>query len=93
MNRTISLTARQRRVLHHLLHRNLRKCSGAALESLARLGWVTGPCAGYQLTDVGWTLAELSERHYKQDGGMEIQPEMFHLAAAESDASPYAHRL
>ena len=72
MNRMIKLTSRQRKMLHNLLHGNLRKCSSAALESSVRQGWTSGMWSGYQLTEKGRRLAELSEQGPPEDRPMEI---------------------
>jgi hypothetical protein len=58
----ITLSIRQRGLLHRLLHRDLRKCSAVALESFKRYGWTYGLGGAYQLTEKGRRLAELSEK-------------------------------
>ena len=57
---TISLL--HRKLLHRLLHRELGQCSSSALLSAQRRGWVYGLAGGYELTDRGRQVAELSER-------------------------------
>lgn len=59
--RVITLTFRQRLMLHRLLFGELRKCSTAALATLKNAGWVLGENGGYQLTAKGRAIAELSE--------------------------------
>ncbi len=58
----VTLSIRQRAILHRLLHRDLRKCSATALESFKRYGWTFGLGGAYQLTDKGRLIAELSEQ-------------------------------
>ena len=84
LNRVIRLTARQRKVLHHLLHRNLRKCSSAALDSFVRQGWTSGMAGGFQLTDAGRRLAELSEQAISE-GALEVQPQTLYEAVVEAN--------
>ena len=60
--KTITLSIRQRALLHRLLHRDLRKCSAVALESFKRYGWTSGLGGAYQLTEKGRKIAELSEQ-------------------------------
>lgn len=60
--KAISLSIRQRALLHRLLHRDLRKCSAVALESFKRYGWTSGLGGAYQLTEKGRKIAELSEQ-------------------------------
>ena len=59
MGDVLYLSARYRAVLRSLLHRDIRKCSAAALATFARCGWVYGN--EYQLTALGRKIAELSE--------------------------------
>jgi hypothetical protein len=59
--KTVSISPRQRLTLQRLLAGEHRKCSATALSALQRRGWVNGPDAGYQLTETGWRIAELSE--------------------------------
>jgi hypothetical protein len=87
LSRAIALTSRQRRVLHHLLHREVRKCSAAALESITRLGWCSGPACGYQLTDLGWRLADLSESAKPLDRTLELRPELLEAEPAGGGSS------
>jgi hypothetical protein len=58
----VSVSARQRRVLAKLLGGDTGKCTTNALDGLHRRGWVSAAGAGYQLTESGRHLAELSER-------------------------------
>jgi hypothetical protein len=60
-DKTISISPRQRLTLQRLLAGEQRKCSATALSALQRRGWVHGPDVGYQLTETGWRIAELSE--------------------------------
>ena len=60
--KVVTLSCRQRVLLHRLLHRELRKCSGGALETFRRFGWAHGASGGFQLTDLGRRVAEFSER-------------------------------
>lgn len=57
----IKISPRQRVTLKRLLAGEQRKCSATALSALQRRGWVNGPASGYQLTEVGWRVAEISE--------------------------------
>jgi hypothetical protein len=59
--RTLTISARQRKCLHELLHRNLRKCSSSALASLERIGWAAGAAGSYELTEKGRRVAETCE--------------------------------
>ena len=52
----------QRKLLHRLLHRDLRECTSAALTSAQRMGWIFGLAGGYELTERGRQLAEYSEQ-------------------------------
>ena len=60
--KTLTLSIRQRTVLHHLLHRDLRKCSQSVLEAFRRSGWCSGSAGGHELTAQGRRVAELSEQ-------------------------------
>jgi len=60
--KAVTLSIRQRLILHRLLHRDLRKCSATALESFKRHGWTFGLGGAYQLTEKGRLIAELSEK-------------------------------
>lgn len=62
MEKKLSLSTRQRDALHHLLHRNLRKCSSATLDAFVRLGWILDVAGGFELTEAGRRIAELSEQ-------------------------------
>ena len=59
--KVLVLSVKQRAMLHRLLHRDLRKCSGSALETCQRSGWTSGPGGGHELTAQGRRVAELSE--------------------------------
>lgn len=61
VGKTISISARQRLALQRLLAGEQKKCSATALTALQRRGWVQGPSTGYQLTEAGWRIAELSQ--------------------------------
>jgi len=52
----------QRKLLHRLLHRDLRQCTSSALTSAQRIGWVFGLAGGYELTERGRQVAEYSEQ-------------------------------
>jgi hypothetical protein len=60
--RIITLTSRQRMTMHRLLHREFSRCTTATLNNFERLGWITGLSGGYQLTETGRRIAELSEK-------------------------------
>jgi hypothetical protein len=60
LGKMVSISPRQRLALQRLLVGEQRKCSATALNALERRGWVHGPTTGYQLTDVGWRIAERS---------------------------------
>ena len=62
LRKTVCLSIRQRMVLHRLLHRDVRKCSGNALASFQRHGYSLGAAGGFQLTAKGRAVAEMSER-------------------------------
>ena len=72
------LSRRQRKVLHALLHRDLRKCSTSTLTAFERHGWSTGPGSGHQLTDLGRRIAEFSEIAPKDQ---DLQVELDQIAA------------
>jgi hypothetical protein len=57
----LTLSIKQRMLLHGLLHRDLGKCSIAGLTACQRSGWSMGSGGGHQLTTAGRRLAELSE--------------------------------
>jgi hypothetical protein len=67
----ISVSTRQRSLLHRLLHRELRKCTTSSLDSLQRLGWISGMAGGYELTEKGRAIAEFSEQT-TNEGKLEI---------------------
>lgn len=60
--RVLTLSVKQRGLLHRLLHRDLHKCSTSALVACQRLGWTLGAGSGYELTTHGRRVAELSEQ-------------------------------
>ena len=59
--KSVNISVRQRRLLHQLLHRDMRQCSPSALVAAERRGWVWGLGGGYELTSIGRQLAERSE--------------------------------
>jgi hypothetical protein len=69
--KSLTISARQRTLLHQLLHRKLRKCTTASLDTFQRLGWISGLSGGYELTEKGRALAEFSEQTIT-DGKLEI---------------------
>jgi hypothetical protein len=60
--KSITVSARQRTLLHRLLHRQLRKCTTPSLNAFERLGWCAGLSGNYELTQKGRAIAELSEQ-------------------------------
>lgn len=56
------LSINQRVMLHRLLHRDLRKCTGPQLDACQRSGWSSGAGGGHELTAEGRRIAELSEQ-------------------------------
>jgi hypothetical protein len=70
MKSTISV--RQRRLLHQLLHRDMRQCSPSALSAAERRGWIFGISGGYELTAWGRQAAEDSEQADPR-GTLELQ--------------------
>ena len=66
-----SISVLHRKLLHRLLHRDLRQCSSSALASAQRKGWIRGLAGGYELTEPGRHVAELSERA-DQRGPLEV---------------------
>jgi hypothetical protein len=60
--KSISLSTRQRTLLHRLLHRKLRRCTTSSLNSFERLGWTLGLSGSYELTERGRAIAEISEK-------------------------------
>jgi hypothetical protein len=67
----LKLSGRQRRALHGLLHRDLKKCSTSVLSKFERSGWSSGPGGGHQLTELGRKIAEFSEAA-PEEGDLEI---------------------
>jgi hypothetical protein len=61
-----------RKLLHRLLHRDLRQCTSSALASAQRMGWVFGLSGGYELTAWGRQAAEHSEQADPR-GALELQ--------------------
>lgn len=59
--RPLRVSSSQRVMLHRLLHRDLRKCTGPRLDAFQRFGWTSGACGGHELTAEGRRIAELSE--------------------------------
>lgn len=57
-----SISVLQRKLLHRLLHRDLRQCSSSALAAAERMGWIHGLGGGYELTERGRRVAEHSEQ-------------------------------
>jgi hypothetical protein len=57
-----SISVLQRKLLHRLLHRDLRQCTSSALTSAQRMGWIFGLGGGYELTERGRQVAEYSEQ-------------------------------
>jgi len=57
-----SISVLQRKLLHRLLHRDLRQCTSSALTSAQRMGWIFGLAGGYELTERGRQVAEYSEQ-------------------------------
>jgi hypothetical protein len=70
-SKSISISTRQRTLLHRLLHRQLRRCSTPSLDAFERLGWISGLAGGYELTERGRAIAEFSEQTIL-DGELEI---------------------
>jgi hypothetical protein len=58
----ISISVLHRRLLHRLLHRDLRECTSSALTAAQRMGWIHGLAGGYELTASGRRVAEHSEQ-------------------------------
>ena len=71
-SKSITLSTRQRTLLHRVLHRQLRRCTTATLNAFERLGWCSGLSGGYELTQTGRAIAELSEQTMT-DGELEIR--------------------
>ena len=57
-----SVSVLQRKLLHRLLHRDLRQCTSSALTAAERMGWIYGLAGGYELTERGRRVAEHSEQ-------------------------------
>jgi hypothetical protein len=57
-----SVSVLQRKLLHRLLHRDLRQCTSSALTAAQRMGWIFGLAGGYELTERGRRVAEHSEQ-------------------------------
>ena len=56
------ISVRHRKLLHRLLHRDLRECSASALAAARGMGWIFGISGGYELTASGRRAAEYSEQ-------------------------------
>ena len=56
------ISVRHRKLLHRLLHRELREVSVSALASARGMGWIFGISGGYELTAWGRRAAEYSEQ-------------------------------
>lgn len=61
-SRSITLSPRQRQLLHTLLHRNAQKCSAATMDAFRKFGWACGAGVTFELTEKGRQIAEISER-------------------------------
>ena len=61
-----------RKLLHRLLHRDLRQCTASALMAAQRMGWIFGISGGYELTAWGRQAAEHSEQADPR-GTLELQ--------------------
>ncbi len=61
-SKTITLSPRQRQLLHSLLHRDVRKCSAAAMDTFRKFGWTCGAGVAFELTTKGRMIAEMSEK-------------------------------
>ena len=59
--KSITLSPRQRVLLHALLHRDVRKCSAAAMDTFRKFGWTCGAGIAFELTEKGRRIAEMSE--------------------------------
>jgi hypothetical protein len=70
--RTITLSPRQRQLLHALLHRDVRKCSAAAMDTFRKFGWTCGAGVAFELTEKGRQIAEISELS-PQDRSLDIE--------------------
>ena len=56
------ISVRHRKLLHRLLHRDLRDCTASALSTARGMGWIFGIAGGYELTAWGRKAAEYSEQ-------------------------------
>ena len=70
--KTITLSPRQRILLHALLHRDVRKCSAAAMDTFRKFGWTSGAGIAFELTEKGRRIAEMSELS-SPDRSLEIE--------------------
>jgi hypothetical protein len=66
------ISVRHRKLLHRLLHRDLRQCTSSALTAAQRMGWIYGMAGGYELTAWGRRAAEHSEQADPR-GELELQ--------------------
>jgi hypothetical protein len=66
-----NVSSLQRKLLHRLLHRDLRECTGSALSAAQRMGWIFGISGGYELTANGRQVAEHSEKADPR-GGLQV---------------------
>jgi hypothetical protein len=48
-------------LLHALLHRDVKKCSAAAMDTFRKFGWTCGAGVAFELTEKGRQIAEKSE--------------------------------
>src|SRR5258705_8269270 len=78
-----SISVLQRKLLHRLLHRDLRQCSSSALTAAERMGWIYGLSRGYELTERGRRVAEHSEQADPR-GALELG------ALQEAEVGPHA---
>jgi hypothetical protein len=58
----VSVSVRQRQLLHRLLHGDSRQCTASSLMSAKGHGWAHGIAGGFELTERGRRLAEHSEQ-------------------------------
>ena len=56
------ISVRHRKLLHRLLHRDLRECTSSAVAAARRMGWIYGLAGGYELPAWGRRAAEHSEQ-------------------------------
>jgi len=66
------ISVRNRKLLHRLLHRDLRDCTASALAAARTMGWIYGISGGYELTAWGRQAAEHSEQSDPR-GTLELQ--------------------